>query len=263
MCIRVYNDNSSASPDPVAFYPRRHSLQPVKGKEWYQATDIAEQYETKRFSRGGQLIDRRERRAVLEAIGPIEDAKILEIACGTGRFSAMLGEYGAQVVGIDISGPMLVQGQEKATRANVTDQVAFIRGDAARLPFPDDHFDAVFAMRFFHLAPTPERYLEEMKRVSKDVIFFDTFNSLSTRTVYNWLLPMGSRLYDASEVHELLASTGLTLDRVEHDFILPYGFYRVIPGALARPLRRVDKVLGRSGIGKRVASVSFWQARPT
>ena len=33
----------------------------VKGQEWYQATEVAENYEDKRFSRGGRLIDRREK----------------------------------------------------------------------------------------------------------------------------------------------------------------------------------------------------------
>ncbi len=233
----------------------------MKGKEWYQATDVAEEYEDKRFSRGGQLIDRRERQAVLDAIGPVEDKEILEIACGTGRFTAMLAERGADVAGIDISGPMLSQGQVKARSAGITDRVAFARGDAGRLPFPDDSFDAVFAMRFFHLAPTPEQFIEEMVRVSRDVIFFDTFNSFSTRTVYNWLLPMGSRLYTPEDVHELLAVVEADLDQVDHDFILPYGLYRSIPDSIARGLRRIDARLVETPLGARIASVSFWRAR--
>lgn len=58
----------------------------MKGQEWYQADDIAEDYDTKRFSRGGRLIDQREKRAVLNALTPVEDKRVLEIACGTGRF---------------------------------------------------------------------------------------------------------------------------------------------------------------------------------
>lgn len=233
----------------------------MKGKEWYQATEVAEEYEDKRFSRGGKLIDRREREAVMAALRPVRDKNILEIACGTGRFTAMLGQGEANVIGIDISGPMLQQGQQKARRAGITDRATFIRGDAARLPFPDDHFDAVFAMRFFHLAPTPERFLREMRRVSRDVIFFDTFNAFSTRTVYNWLLPMGSHLYTEADVHQLLEATGLELDTVEHDFVLPYGLYRSIPGRLAGVLREADARVGNTEIGDRIASVSFWQAR--
>lgn len=233
----------------------------VKGQEWYQADDIAQEYEEKRFSRGGRLIDRREKQAVLDALGPVEDKSVLEIACGTGRFTVMLAERGADIVGLDISDAMLAQGREKAQAAGVGDQVEFMRGDAARLPFPDDHFDAVFAMRFFHLADTPVKFLSEMRRVSKQQVFFDTFNGFSTRVLYNWLLPMGSRLYARSEVFELLDDAGLELADAEHDFVLPYGFYRKIPNAAAGLFRTLDTAVQRAGPGERFVSVSYWNAR--
>ena len=64
----------------------------MKGQEWYQADAVADAYEDKRFSRGGRLIDRREKEAVLSALGPVQDKNVLEIACGTGRFTVMLAE---------------------------------------------------------------------------------------------------------------------------------------------------------------------------
>jgi ubiquinone/menaquinone biosynthesis C-methylase UbiE len=230
----------------------------VKGQEWYQESDVAEEYEEKRFSRGGRLIDRREKEAVLDAIGPVEGNRILEIACGTGRFTVMLAERGADVVGLDISGPMLQQGREKAKSADVEDSLEFMRGDAGRLPFPDDHFDTVFAMRFFHLADTPAAFLSEMRRVTEDQVFFDTFNRFSSRSVYNWLLPMGSRLYSNTEVLSLLDRADLTLVGEEHDFVLPYGFYRKIPNSMASTFRSLDTVVRRSPVGDNLASVSYW-----
>lgn len=233
----------------------------MKGQEWYQAADVAEEYEDKRFSRGGRLIDTREREAVIAAIGPVEHKSVLEIACGTGRFTVMLGERGAQVVGVDISVPMLQQGVSKAHHARVSDQVQFIRGDAGGLPFPDDAFDAVFAMRFLHLAPSPLGFLREMRRVTRDTIFFDTFNAFSSRAVYNWLLPMGSRLYDDQQVENLVRGAGLELADAAHDWILPYGLYRKLPGRFAEGLREFDLAVGRSGLGRQLASVSYWDAR--
>jgi ubiquinone/menaquinone biosynthesis C-methylase UbiE len=234
-------------------------LRSVKGQEWYQATEVAEEYDEKRFSRGGRLIDRREKEAVLDAVGPVEDQRVLEIACGTGRFTVMLAERGADITGLDISGPMLQEGREKAQRAGVEDTIEFMRGDAGRLPFPDDHFDTVFAMRFFHLADTPTKFLTEMARVSKDTVFFDTFNRFSTRSLYNWLLPMGSRLYGDSEVRRLVDEAGLDLVNDEHDFLVPYGFYRKVPDWIAGPVRSVDTALGATPAGKPLSSVSYWQ----
>jgi len=232
----------------------------VKGQEWYQADDIAEAYEDKRFSRGGRLIDHREKQAVLDALGPVEGREVLEIACGTGRFTVLLAEQGADIVGLDISEPMLRQGREKAQAAGVDDHLELLRGDAGRLPFPDDHFDAAFAMRFFHLADTPASFLEEMARVSREQVFFDTFNRFSTRSVYNWALPMGSRLYSSREVDRLLSDTGLELRGAEHDWVLPYGFYRKMPNRVASAVRRADTELGRTGPGRALASVSYWNA---
>ncbi len=230
----------------------------MKGAEWYQADSVAEEYEAKRFSRGGRLIDRREREAVLNAVGPVEDKRVLEIACGTGRFTVMLAERGADIVGLDISEAMLAQGREKARASNVADQIEFMRGDAGRLPFPDDHFDAVVAVRFFHLADTPEAFLTELARVSSGAVFFDTFNNASFRVLYNWALPMGSRLYGRPEVESLVESAGLELVGEAHDFLWPYGFYRQVPNAVAGPFRRIDTALGATPLGDRFASVSYW-----
>lgn len=233
----------------------------MKGQEWYQADDVAAEYDDKRFSRGGELIDFREKAAVIEALPPLEDRRVLEIACGTGRFTVMLADQGADVVGLDISAAMLQQGRSKAAEAGVTDSLEFLRGDAGRLPFPDDHFDTVIAMRFFHLADDPDSFLEEMRRVSRDQIVFDTFNRYSTRSVYNWALPMGSRLYSEREVRDLLAANDLTLVDAEHDFLLPYGLYRITPNALAAPLRTVDRLAGKVPGMDHLASVSYWNAK--
>ncbi|UPM42403.1 class I SAM-dependent methyltransferase [Halocatena salina] len=232
----------------------------MKGQEWYQAKDIAEDYDTKRFSRGGRLIDEREKQAVLDAVSPVEDKRILEIACGTGRFTTMLADRSGEIIGLDISNAMLQQGRQKVRNNGVGDSIEFLRGDAARLPFPDNHFDAVFAIRFFHLAETPASFLREMSRVSRDQVFFDTFNRYSTRTVYNWLLPMGSRLYSESEVDRLLRGADLTLIDEAHDFVLPYGFYRQIPDEIASSFRDADTTVGETSIGDLFASVSYWNA---
>jgi ubiquinone/menaquinone biosynthesis C-methylase UbiE len=240
--------------------PRTHRL-PVKGQEWYQADSVAEEYEEKRFSRGGRLIDHREKQAVLQALAPLQDASVLEIAAGTGRFSVLLAERGVDVTAIDISEPMLRQGGAKASAAGVGENLHLLRGDAARLPFPDNHFDTVFAMRFFHLADTPLRFLSEMARVSRRQVFFDTFNAFSSRSVYNWILPMGSHLYTRDRVEGLLAETDLELARAEHDFVLPYGFYRQIPDSLAERFRAFDERVVSSAIGRHLATVSFWDAR--
>jgi len=256
----LFSSERSTASSTVLVLQRADSAT-VKGKEWYQADDVAEEYDDKRFSEGGAFIDRREKAAVRSALAPLEDKNVLEVACGTGRFTVMMARAGADIVGLDISAAMLAQGRQKAQRAGVADHVEFMRGDAARLPFPDDHFDAVFAMRFFHLADRPVTFLRELRRVTKSQIFFDTFNLGSTRVIYNWLLPMGSRLYSRTDVESLLADSGLELESEAHDFVLPYGFYRQLPRSVARPFRTLDTAIGKTPLGDSVASVSYWSVR--
>jgi len=233
----------------------------VKGQEWYQQETVVESYEDKRFSRGGgRLTDRLEKEAVFEKLAPIEDKKVLEIACGTGRFSVMLAEQGADVVGLDISAPMLGEGRAKAQRAGVDDHLKFMRGDAARLPFPDDHFDAVFAIRFFHLADSPEEYIREMARVSNEQVVFETYNRFSGRALYNWALPMGSRLYSRREVETLLDAGQLYLVDETHEFVVPFGLYRKLPGGVAKAFRSAERGLDRTPLGDKLASISYWDA---
>ncbi|MDZ7701909.1 MAG: class I SAM-dependent methyltransferase [Halobacteriales archaeon] len=230
----------------------------MKGREWYQAETVAAEYDEKRFSGGGRIIDRREKQAVLDALAPVEGREVLEIACGTGRFTVMLAERGADITGIDISEAMLARGRDRARAARVERTIEFLRGDAARLPFPDDAFDTVFAIRFFHLASTPETFLSEMRRVAAERVVFDTFNARSARSLYNWLLPMGSRLYTEAEVDALLGAAGLSLADASHDFVVPYGVYRQLPNELADPIRSADNTAMRTGLGERLASVSYW-----
>jgi len=233
----------------------------VKGQEWYQQETVVESYEDKRFSRGGgRLTDRLEKKAVGEALAPVEGRKILEIACGTGRFSVMLAQQGADVVGLDISAPMLGEGRRKARQAGVDDHLEFLRGDAARLPFPDDHFDSVFAIRFFHLVDEPERYLSELARVSKDQVVFETYNRFSGRSLYNWALPMGSRLYSRREVDGMLAAADLRLTDETHEFVVPFGLYRKLPGGVAKAFRKVEEGIDRTPLGDSLASISYWSA---
>lgn len=229
----------------------------MKGRDWYQETETAEEYDEWRFSRGGELVDRGEKEALFDLVGDISGRSVLEIACGTGRFTLEFAERGADVVAVDISEPMIRQAVVKAERDGV--DVDFLRCDARRLPFPPDCFDVVVAMRFFHLVDSPATYLRELARVSRGRVLFDTFSQRSARVVYNRFLPMGSRLYTDDEVRGFVREAGLELVRSRDDFVFPFGLYRVTPTPLAEGIRGVDDTL-RDTAAERFSSVSYWLA---
>ena len=70
------------------------------------------------------------------------DPIILDLCAGTGDLTLQLAPLGT-VVGCDFSHPMLVRALDKSRARRVQDRVRFVEGDALRLPFPSDSFDAV------------------------------------------------------------------------------------------------------------------------
>jgi ubiquinone/menaquinone biosynthesis C-methylase UbiE len=84
---------------------------------------------------------------------------ILEVGTGTGRISIPLAERGADLVGCDLSSKMLSRQREKYPAARL------VRSDAAFLPFPSKHFDAVLVVHVMHLIGLWREALHEIKRV--------------------------------------------------------------------------------------------------
>lgn len=93
--------------------------------------------------------------------------RVLDIACGPGNFSrafaAAVGDAGL-VVGLDASATMLERGAGDLRRSGL-DNLVLVRGDATRLPFVDDGFDAVCCFAALHLFADPMAGLDEMTRV--------------------------------------------------------------------------------------------------
>ncbi|HEV2757752.1 MAG TPA: class I SAM-dependent methyltransferase [Actinomycetota bacterium] len=84
--------------------------------------------------------------------------RVLEIGVGTGRIALPLREAGVDVVGIDLSAPMLERLLSKGDAPVVV-------GDATRLPFRDDAFGAAVAVHVLHLIPEWRRAIAELARV--------------------------------------------------------------------------------------------------
>ena len=109
-------------------------------------------------------IDTRWRRRVVKKLQPLlaENARVLDVGCGTGDLSIEIFEKtAARVIGIDFCRPMLQLAKQKAPR------LKFIEGDALRLPFADAMFDAItigFALRNLS---SVEQGLAELHRVLK------------------------------------------------------------------------------------------------
>jgi ubiquinone/menaquinone biosynthesis C-methylase UbiE len=90
---------------------------------------------------------------------------ILDLGCGTGRFSEGLADhFGAEVAGLDPSAKML----ERARAKQRDDRVRYIQGPAEAIPLPPGSVDLIFISMSLHHFTNPRRAAQECRRVLRD-----------------------------------------------------------------------------------------------
>ena len=112
-------------------------------------------------------VDKRWRRIVAtkvrDTLRAPSNARVLDVACGTGDLSRTLFEItGARVVGTDFCRPML-----DIAAGKISSQIPLIEGDALRLPFRSNSFDAVTIAFGLRNLSSVEDGLAELCRVLK------------------------------------------------------------------------------------------------
>jgi demethylmenaquinone methyltransferase/2-methoxy-6-polyprenyl-1,4-benzoquinol methylase len=124
-----------------------------------------------RYDRMGAVMsfgqDPRWRRALVAGINPGPDQHVLDVAAGTGLVTAELVRQGAgRVTALDQSEDMLAGAQARATSdPALAQRVAFVQGEAERLPFDDGHFDALSFTYLLRYVDDRDATMRELARV--------------------------------------------------------------------------------------------------
>jgi SAM-dependent methyltransferase len=118
------------------------------------------------FHPGGQALTRR----LAGYLGLEPGHRVLDVASGPGSTALLLArEHGVQVDGVDLGAKNLARASAAAEAAGLAGRVRFRPGDAERLPFPDQTFDAVVCECAFCTFPAKETAAAEFARVLRPV----------------------------------------------------------------------------------------------
>jgi 2-polyprenyl-3-methyl-5-hydroxy-6-metoxy-1,4-benzoquinol methylase len=172
-----------------------------------------------------RLVDRLFRRVVIErfrlilGLAPSPGAwSVLDVGCGSGRYSIALARAGAaRVLGVDVSEAMVALARQEAARAGVAERCEF-----KVAPFVDfateERFDAVVATGYFDYLEDPAADLARMAAVCRGRIFASFPKRWECRAPLRKLrfLLAGAfvRFYSKAEVLSLFERAGLGGERL-------------------------------------------------
>ena len=150
---------------------------------------------------------------------------LIDIGCGNGAFLAWYHGVSPQtrLYGLDISGEMVLRSKERVPEADV------IEGDAERIPFEDDSFDAASCHMSIHHHPHPEKTLKEMQRILKKsgTVLINEFTAPAwVRRVLNWCFTKWDTgdhaVYSRSQMEQMLKKAGFR--NVKSRMITPFTY---------------------------------------
>ena len=160
--------------------------------------------------------------------------RVLDLACGTGTFAAMVKARhpDVEMTGLDADPNILALARKKARNDGV--DIAFDEGRSDDMPYATGEFEVAFSSLFFHHLQTPEklRSMAEVLRVLRPGGVFH---------VCDWGRPSNSVSRVMSLCVQLLDGLEVTRDNIEGrlpSFIKGVGFEEV------SQLGRVETVLG-------------------
>ena len=93
----------------------------------------------------------------------LRGARVLEVGCGMGQLTEMLGKVSEEMVAFDISWENIRYAFEHIA----LDNASFFVGNVLEIPYPDDFFDVAVSSEVLEHVPDHHGAIAEMKRVVK------------------------------------------------------------------------------------------------
>ena len=102
------------------------------------------------------------------------NSSIIDVGCGTGRFSFTIADKAKKVVGIDLSSKNIAAANQTLQK-NPNNKISFLHTDLARLISQNHHFDYAVMTYVIHEVNPDERILllNEMAEIANKIIIGD------------------------------------------------------------------------------------------
>lgn len=114
---------------------------------------------------------------VLTKTNILKDKVVLEIGCGSGRYTQYLAKFAKKYYALDISHPLLELAKNKCFKIK---NIKYLRSSAERIPLPDHSIDIIFSSWAMIMEPLSLRHrvFKEAQRVIKqggEIIIIDNY----------------------------------------------------------------------------------------
>ncbi|MFA6357997.1 MAG: class I SAM-dependent methyltransferase [Candidatus Omnitrophota bacterium] len=137
-----------------------------------------DQDKLKLFKRFGYDIPKTRKEVVLKAK---LSGRILEVGTGKGHLAVALAQKGLKVISIDMDRKAQQVARENLKMLRLDKQVTLKIMNAERLAYKNSFFDGVISVNFLHHARNPLKCIEEMVRVTKNILVLVDLNKKGAR----------------------------------------------------------------------------------
>jgi SAM-dependent methyltransferase len=198
----------------------------LQEKYWDSAVNDFDSIYSGEKSKFGEFLDRKFRWDMqarfdytFKHSGNIKGRAILDVGCGTGRFSfEYSGRNAGKVTGIDISGKMIDECKHRAKVEDSNNICDFIRTDLLEY-YPGRKFDVCIGIGLFDYIKYPQLVINKMRNLVDDRVI------MSFPRLWTWRAPVRKlRLglkgcsvyfYSRSKIEELLKEAGFENYEIE------------------------------------------------
>jgi 2-polyprenyl-3-methyl-5-hydroxy-6-metoxy-1,4-benzoquinol methylase len=162
----------------------------------------------------------------LERCGDVSGQRVLDVGCGSGRYSVEFARRGANVLGLDISATMIEMADAAAAASGVSDRCRFEQAEFLSWTDPEP-FDIGLAMGFFDYVTPASTFVQRLGEHVHGRVFCSFPVRWTLRSLPRWarlrLSGCPVHFYGGAQVTALFADApwrAVGVDRLSRDFLV-------------------------------------------